>query len=151
MKTIYSGIESANEIHVRHIKEIIINQCANIYSRRNTGRPVENCDRFARIPSNSQSGHTDYSKAKRTGVGYDLQRCVTPQLSFLLFRSVAFNYDIKLIYCAVLFFEKFLVLSSKKRQRKRNQYSVIESLCTAAPLLKKSNFFRRGGCTQATL
>ena len=36
------------------IKEIIINRCANIYSRRNTGRPVENCDRFAWIPSNPQ-------------------------------------------------------------------------------------------------
>ena len=50
----YSGIESANEIHVRH-KEIIINRCANIYSRRNTGRAIENCYRFARILLNSQS------------------------------------------------------------------------------------------------
>ena len=43
------------------MKEIIINRCANIYSRRNTGRPVENCDR---IP---KEGHiADYSKAEST-------------------------------------------------------------------------------------
>ena len=37
-------------------KLLLINRCAKIYSRRNstensTGRPVENCDRFARIMS----------------------------------------------------------------------------------------------------
>ena len=47
----YSRIESANEIHVRHKEIIIINQSAKISSRRNTGRPVDNCDRFARILS----------------------------------------------------------------------------------------------------
>ena len=84
----------------------LLNRCANIYSRRNTGRPVENCDRFARrIP---KAGHiTDYSKAESTGVEYDPQRCVTPQLSFLLFHFVTFHYDMKLIYCGVLLLRKF--------------------------------------------
>ena len=38
-------------------KEIVFNRCAKSHSRRNTGQPVENCDRFAgksiRLPSNS--------------------------------------------------------------------------------------------------
>ena len=39
---------------------------------------------FCRIP---KAGHiTDYSKSESTGVEYNLQHCVTPQLSFLLFR-----------------------------------------------------------------
>ena len=60
---------------------------------------------FCRIP---KAGHiTDYSKAESTGVEYDLQRCVTPQLSFLLFRFVAFHYDMKLIYCGVLCLRRF--------------------------------------------
>ena len=60
---------------------------------------------FRRIP---KAGHiTDYSKAEGTGVEYDLQRCVTPQLSFLLFRFVAFHYDMKLIYCGLLFLRRF--------------------------------------------
>ena len=33
--------------------------------------------------------------------------CVTPQLSFLLFRFVAFHYDMKVIYCGVLFPRRF--------------------------------------------
>ena len=44
------------EIHVRH-KETVLNRCAKSHSWRNMGRPVENCDRFARksirLPSNS--------------------------------------------------------------------------------------------------
>ena len=44
------------EIHVRD-KETVLNRCANSLSWRNTGRPVENCDRLARksirLPSNS--------------------------------------------------------------------------------------------------
>ena len=53
-----------------------------------------NLPEFRRIP---KAGHiTDYSKAESTGVEYDLQRCVTPQLSFLLFHFVAFHYDIKI-------------------------------------------------------
>ena len=59
---------------------------------------------FCRIP---KAGHiTDYRKAESTSVEYDLQRCVTP-LSFLLFRFVAFHYDMKLIYCGVLFLKRF--------------------------------------------
>ena len=55
-----------------------------------------------------KAGHiTDYRKAESTGVEWDLQRCVTPQLSFLLFRFVAFHYDMKLIYCGVLFLKRF--------------------------------------------
>ena len=33
--------------------------------------------------------------------------CVNPQLSFLLFRFVAFHYDMKVIYCGVLFPRRF--------------------------------------------
>ena len=48
------SFKSAIEIHVRH-KGIVFNQCAKSHSRRNTGRPVDNCDRFAqksiRLPS----------------------------------------------------------------------------------------------------
>ena len=48
---------------------------------------------FRRIP---KAGHiTEYSKAESTGVEYDLQRCVTPQFSFLLFHFVMSDYDIK--------------------------------------------------------
>ena len=37
-----SGIESANQIHVRHKEIIIINRCAEIYSQRNsTGRTID--------------------------------------------------------------------------------------------------------------
>ena len=42
-----SAIESAIEIHVRH-KETVSSCCAKSHSQRNTGRPVENYDRFAR-------------------------------------------------------------------------------------------------------
>ena len=59
---------------------------------------------FCQIP---KAGHiTDYSKAESTG-WYDLQRCVTPQLSLLLFRFVVFHYDMKSIYCGVLFLRRF--------------------------------------------
>ena len=60
---------------------------------------------FRRIP---KAGHiTDYSKAESTGVRYEVQRCVTPQLNLLLIRFVAFHYDMKLIYCRVLFLKRF--------------------------------------------
>ena len=60
---------------------------------------------FGRIP---KAGHiTDYSKADSKGVEYDLQGCITPQLSFLLFRFVAFHYDMKSIYRSVLFLRRF--------------------------------------------
>ena len=60
---------------------------------------------FRQIP---KAGHiTDYSKAESTGVRYEVQRCVTPQLNLLLFRFVAFHYDMKLIYCGVLFLRRF--------------------------------------------
>ena len=55
----YYGLKSSKMNHGKYllVSKLIINWCANIYSRRNTGWPqaVENCDRFARIPSNSQS------------------------------------------------------------------------------------------------
>ena len=60
---------------------------------------------FRRIP---KAGHiTDYSKAESTGVRYEVQRCVTPQLNLLLFRFVAFHRDMKFIYCGVLFLRRF--------------------------------------------
>ena len=64
-----------------------------------------NLPEFGRIP---KAGHiTDYSKAESKGVEYDLQGCITPQLSFLLFCFVAFHYDMKLIYSGVLFLRRF--------------------------------------------
>ena len=45
-------MESAIEIHVRH-KEIVLNRCAKSHSRRNTGRPVKNCDRFIEVDKTS--------------------------------------------------------------------------------------------------
>ena len=58
-----------------------------------------NLPEFRRI---NKAGHkTDYSKAEGTGVEYDLQRCVTPQISYLLFPFVAFH------YCGVLFLRRF--------------------------------------------
>ena len=60
---------------------------------------------FRRIP---KAGHiTEYSKAESTGVRYEVQRCVTPQLNLLLFRFVAFHRDMKLIFCGVLFLRRF--------------------------------------------
>ena len=65
--------------------------CSKLFTRR---RIAIDLSEFRRIP---KAGHiTDYSKAESTGVEYDLQRCVTPQLSFLLFHFVAFHYDIKI-------------------------------------------------------
>ena len=52
-------------------------------------RMAINLPKFCRIP---KAGHiTDYSKSESTGVEYNMQRCITPQLSFLLFRFVAFH------------------------------------------------------------
>ena len=69
-----------------------------------------------RIP---KAGHiTDYSKAESKGVEYELQGCVTPQLSFLLFRFVAFHYDMKLIYRGVLFLRRFWCKAAKNAKEK---------------------------------
>ena len=98
--TLYSRLESASGIHVWH-KEVIINWCANIYSRRNTGRPVE-----------KQVTLLITAKQK---VQYDQQRCITPQLSLLMFHFVAFHYDRKLMYCGVLFLRSFLCKEATKK------------------------------------
>ena len=50
----------------------------------------------------------------------DLQRCVTPQLSLLLFRFVAFHYDIKLIYCGFFFLEGFSAKQQKTPKKKKS-------------------------------
>ena len=64
----------------------------------------------------------------KQNVQYDLlHRCVTPQLSFLLFRFVAFHYDMtkwNLLGCS--FSLKGLVQAAKKAKEKGNHYSVIE-------------------------
>ena len=103
----YSGIESANEIHVRH-KEITINDALTFIPGETQDNPLTiaiDLPKFCRIP---KAGHiTDCNKAASTGVEYDVQRCITPQLSFLLFRFVAFHYDMKLIYCGILFLRRF--------------------------------------------
>ena len=49
-----SAIESAFEIHVQR-KEIVFDWCARSHSQRNTGRPVKNCDWFARKSIRLQS------------------------------------------------------------------------------------------------
>ena len=66
-----------------------------------------------------------FHRIPQAGYITDLQRCITPQLSSLLFRFVAFHYDMKLICCGFFFVEGF---SAKQQncQRKRNHYSVIE-------------------------
>ena len=92
--------------HVRH-KEITIYQCTNIYSRRNTGRPIENCDRFARIPLNSESMQVTLLITAKQKVQYDRNVALLHQLSLLLFRFVVFHYDMILIYCGVLFLRRF--------------------------------------------
>ena len=74
------------------------------------------------LPESGQipkAGHiTDYSKAESKGVEYDLQGCVTPQLSFLLFRFVAFHYDMKLIYRGILFLRRFWCKAAKNAKEK---------------------------------
>ena len=114
----YSGIESANEIHVRH-KEIIINDALTFIPGETQDNPLRiaiDLPEFCRIP---KAGHiTDCNKAESTGVEYDVQRCVTPQLSFLLFRFVAFHYDMKLIYCGVLFLRRFQCKAAKNAKEK---------------------------------
>ena len=62
-----------------------------------------------------------------TGVRYDLQRCVTPQLSLLLFRFVAFHYDMKLIDCGVLFLEGFSAKQQKtlKKEKSLQDYKAL--------------------------
>ena len=72
---------------------------------------------FRRIP---KEGHiTDYSKQK---VQYDLQRCVTPQLSLLFISLCCVSLrHVKLSYCGFFFLRMGLVQSSKK-----NHYSGIE-------------------------
>ena len=111
--TLYSGIESASGIHVWH-KEVIINWCANIYSRRNTGRPVENCDQFTRIPSNiPKAGHiTNYSKAESTVrlamLHYSTTQFVNVSLCCIPLRQL-------LMYCSVLFLRSFLCKAATKQ------------------------------------
>ena len=62
----------------------------------------------------------------RQNVQYDLlHRCVTLQLSLLLFRFVAFHYDMKFI-AAFFFVKGFSAKQQKKAKEKRNHYSVIE-------------------------
>ena len=106
-----SGIESANEIHVRRREIIIINRCPEIYSRRNSTRRA-----------------VTLLITAKPNVQYDLlHRCVTPQLSLLLFCFVPFHYDMMTWNLLRHSFSlKGLVQSSKKSQRKRNHYSVIE-------------------------
>ena len=106
------------------IKEIIINRCANICSRRNTGRPVENCDRFAWIPSNSQ---------RRSHCWLQQSRKYSTTCNFaLLSNSVCYSLccvrlrhdHMKLIYCGVLFLEGF----SAKQQKTPKKKGIIAAL-----------------------
>ena len=74
-------------------KLLLINALTFIPGETQDGplRIANNLPEFCRIP---KAGHiTDYSKSESTGVEYNTQRYVTPQLSFLLFCFVAFDYD----------------------------------------------------------
>ena len=79
------------------LKEIIINWCANIYSGKtenNLLRIAINLPEFLRNP---KEGHiTDYNKAEST---------VRLATQFVI-HFVAFHYDMKLIYCGVLFLRR---------------------------------------------
>ena len=70
------------------IKEIVINRCANIYSRGNTGRRIAiNLPKFLRIP---KEGHiTDYSKVESTVRLATLRYFST----HFVIHFVAFHYD----------------------------------------------------------
>ena len=88
----------------------IINRCANIYSQRNTGWPqaVENCDRFARIPSNSQSRSHNWlqqSRKYRCTVGSATLPYSTTQFVIVSLCWISWRHE--LIYCGVLFLRRF--------------------------------------------
>ena len=87
-------------IYVRHHKEIIITRCVNIYSRRNTGLPLENnWDRFARIPSNSQSrSHywLQQSRKYRCMVRSATLRYSTTQFVIVLLCCISLRHEIAL-------------------------------------------------------
>ena len=109
----------------------IINRCTNIYSRRNTGWPqaVENCNRFARIPSNSQTrSHywLQQSRKYRCTVRSATLRYSTTQFVIVSLCCILFSLRHEINLFRRSFSSKVLVQSSKKRQRKINHYSVIE-------------------------
>ena len=60
-----------------------------------------------------------WSQQSRTYSTDLLHRCVTPQLSLLLFRFVAFHYDMKFI-AAFLFFQEFSAKQQKKQRKKKS-------------------------------
>ena len=74
------------------IKKLLLINVLKFIPRETQDDPLRTAidlPKFRQIP---KLGHiTAYSKAESTGVEYDLQHCVTPQLSFLLFRFVAFH------------------------------------------------------------
>ena len=60
---------------------------------------------FGGIP---KAGHiTDYSKTESAGVAYNQQRCVIYSTTqFLIVSLCCIHYDMKLIYCSVLFLRR---------------------------------------------
>ena len=117
-----SGIESANEIHVRRREIIIINQCTEIYSRRNSTRRA-----------------VTLLITAKPNVQYDLlHRCVTPQLSLLLFCFVPFHYDMMTWNLLRHSFSlKGLVQSSKKSERKKKSLQRYRAKCIKRQLYGK--------------
>ena len=90
---------------------LLINALTFIPGER--GRPVENCDRFSPNSIEFPKQVTSLITAKQK-VQYDRQHCVTQLLSLLMFRFVAFHYNMKLMYCGVLFLRSFLCKAEKK-------------------------------------
>ena len=99
-------------------KEIIINPCTNILF---LGKHRMTCWELRSICPNSVEfpKHVTLLITAKQKVQYDLQSCVTPQLSLLLFRFVAFYYNMKLIYCSVLFLRRFKCKAAKNAKEKK--------------------------------
>ena len=67
---------------------------------------------------------------------YDLlHRCITPQLSLLLFRFVAFHYDMKFI--AAFFFFKGFSAKQQKKPKKKEIITALQSECIMRQLYGK--------------
>ena len=107
----------------------LLNRCANIYSRRNTGRPVENCDRFVRIPSNSQSrSHycLQQSRKYRCRVRPATLRYSTTQ--FLIVSLCCVSFMTRNQSIAAFFFSKGFSAKQQKKPKKKKSIERYRAL-----------------------
>ena len=84
-------------------KLLLIDALTLIYSPRNTGRPVENCNRFAWIASNSQSRSHYWlqeSRKYRCRVGPATLRYSTTQFLIVSLCCVSLWHEINLLRCS---------------------------------------------------